>query len=438
MSDVPPSYEQAQHLRSYRACQNQHEEMARLLSFVWEEPGQCDLEVMADLVVAHVRRHDTYHSWFEERGQAILRHVIAQPDLIEMSAQTLEHVSAPEWQQLIASTPGPFSWDCFRFGVLQRENSFSCVACIDHLHTDSTAITFLMDEIHAAYRELKVAKKPLHHAPPGSYLDYCSSQHQRASNLTLADPDVSAWVSFLERNGGRMPAFTLPLGVSNDRCLAEFINVEVMDAEQTAFFETRCLDSGARMVGGLMAAAALTSHQLSGLDHFGVVTPTTTRSTPESFNTSGWYMGVVPVDFDVDTSDFSSLAARAQNVLDERRDLSHVPVERLFELTADLPHIRPAATGGIMLSYMNMNVNLRPVQSPNASTWQQLDGRIYLNPGMSAQVALWFFRTQTGLLLTAGYPANSTARDSIQRYVETFKNGCRQVLSQASSSPSVR
>ena len=114
ISEVPPSYEQAQHLRSFRACQNQNEEMARLLVFVWEEPGQCKLDLMASLVVAHVRRHDTYHSRFEERGDDIVRRVIAQPDLIEMSTQTLEHASAQEWQQLIAGTPGPFNWDCFR------------------------------------------------------------------------------------------------------------------------------------------------------------------------------------------------------------------------------------------------------------------------------------------------------------------------------------
>jgi hypothetical protein len=45
---------------------------------------------------------------------------------------------------------------------------------------------------------------------------------------------------------------------------------------------------------------------------------------------------------------------------------------------------------------------------------------------MAAQVALWFFRTQRGLSLTAAYPANGIARASMHRYVKALTGACRR------------
>ena len=47
--------------------------------------------------------------------------------------------------------------------------------------------------------------------------------------------------------------------------------------------------------------------------------------------------------------------------------------------------------------------------------------------GMAAQVALWFFRTQRGLSLTVGYPANATAAQSVQRYIAALKSAFAQI-----------
>ena len=78
-----------------------------------------------------------------------------------------------------------------------------------------------------------------------------------------------------------------------------------------------------------------------------------------------------------------------------------------------------------MLSYMD--ANLPPLSAHIARDWHALGGRMYINPGLAAQVALWFFRTQKGLSLTAAYPANDTARASMQRYVASLTDACRRV-----------
>lgn len=425
-SPVPPSFEQEQHLRAYRACEQRNEGMARLLVVVWEEAGRCDLRVMGHVITAHLRRHDTYHSRFEESGAGFVRHVIAAPERLVMEPRALGEVDMTGWQGHVAATPAPVQWDCFRFGVLQRAGGFTCFASIDHLHADSTVIAILMEEIRGAYRAAIDGQTPQRQAQAGRYLDYCAGQRARAAGLTLSHPDVAGWVDFLHRNGGRMPPFPLPLGAPEDRCLAEHRNVDILDAAGAAAFEAVCQGTGARMIGGLMACAALTERKLAGTLRYAVVTPTTTRKAVDAVRTTGWCMGVVPVDFDSTGEEFATLAPAAQRVFDGRAALAQVPVERVIELAAGLETIRPAATGGVMLSFMD--TALPPLGAHIARDWDRAKGRVYINQGMSAQVALWFFRTGQGLTLTAAYPANATARASMQAYIEALRDVCRGVV----------
>lgn len=427
LSAVAPSYEQEQHLRAFRACDQRHEAMARLLVIVWDETGRCDLRAMTHVVTAHLRRHDTYHSWFEERGGSILRHVLADPGTIQMEPSTLGEVSAADWQKHVMSTHTPFAWDCFRFGVLQRAGGFTCFASIDHLHADATVIAFLMEDIRSAYRAVLDGERKLRAGQPGSYLDYCASQRQRAATTTLADPEVKEWMAFLLRNNGRRPSFALPLGVLEDRYRAEYVHVDVLDDAGMSAFESACHACGARAIGGLLACAALTERDLAGRSHYSVVTPTTTRRSPRAFRTTGWCVGVVPIDFDVQERTFAELATAAQVNFDERLPLASVPIELVLELAAGLPSVQSAATGGVMLSYMDVNVP--PLGAHIAREWHQANGRVYINRGMAAQVALWFFRTQRGLSLTAAYPANETAHASMHRYVEALAGACRRAAS---------
>jgi hypothetical protein len=424
VSPALPSYEQEQHLHAFRACEQRHEAMARLLVVVWDEPGRCDLRAMTHVVTAHLRRHDTYHSWFEERGEAIVRHVLADPAAIQMESSTLGEVSAEDWQKHVMATPTPFAWDCFRFGILQRASGFTCFASIDHLHADATVIAFLMAEIRSVYRAVLDGETPIQLGPPGSYLDYCTSQRQRAAMTTLADPEVKQWIAFLHCNDGRMPSFALALGVPEDRYHAEYVHVDILDDSGMAAFESACHASGGRVIGGLLACAALTERELAGRSRYSVVTPTTTRRSHHAFRTTGWCVGVVPIDFEVQERTFPELAFTAQRNFDERLCLANVPIELVLELAAGLPTIRSVATGGVMLSYIDANVP--PLSAHIAREWHQGNGRVYINQGMAAQVALWLFRTQRGLSLTAAYPANATARASMRRYVEALTGACRR------------
>ena len=79
-----------------------------------------------------------------------------------------------------------------------------------------------------------------------------------------------------------------------------------------------------------------------------------------------------------------------------------------------------------MLSFMDMN--RFPMDSNIAQEWHEANWRVFINQGMAAQVALWFFRTPRGLSLTMAYPENPIARSFMHRYVEMLKNVLGQVV----------
>ena len=60
---------QAEHLRSWADFAAKGVEMSRLCIATWEIAGQCDIRAMTHVINAHLRRHDTFHSWFEYHRQ---------------------------------------------------------------------------------------------------------------------------------------------------------------------------------------------------------------------------------------------------------------------------------------------------------------------------------------------------------------------------------
>jgi 2'-acyl-2-O-sulfo-trehalose (hydroxy)phthioceranyltransferase len=84
VSAVPPSYVQARHLRSFCEQGARGLDHSRLLVASVEVSGRCDLRTMTYVINAHLRRHDTYRSWFEYRdADHIVRHTIADQADIE-------------------------------------------------------------------------------------------------------------------------------------------------------------------------------------------------------------------------------------------------------------------------------------------------------------------------------------------------------------------
>ncbi|HKP40607.1 condensation domain-containing protein [Mycobacterium sp.] len=420
VSDVPASYQQAQHLRAYREHAARNTEMARLTIPAWNIAGRCDLRAMTYVINAYLRRHDTYRSRFEfVDDDRVVRRTIANPKDIKFVATEHGEKTVDEWREHILATPGPLQWDCFRFGVIQRADHFTVYMCVDHLHVDAMFMGLAFVEIHMMYAALVGGGAPIPLPPAGSYDDYCVRQREFTSALTLDSPQVRKWINFAEGNNGTLPQFPLPLGDPSVPCEGDLVTVQLMDEEESNRFESACTDAGIRFIGGVFAAAALAEHQLTGADTYHVITPTSTRTTHAEMMTTGWFTGIVPIAVPVTATSFTETARAAQTSFDSGLELAHVPFDRVLELASECG-IRKPDPGVPMISYLD--ATLAPLSPAVVAEWNGLNGKIYSELGAAHQIGMWVNRFGNGTSVTVAFPNNPIARESVARYLEAMKS----------------
>ncbi len=427
ISPVPASYQQAQHLRCY--CEHAAEgiEMSRLFIPAWNVAGRCDVRAMTYVVNTYLRRHDTYRSWFDYKdAEHIVRRTLEDPADIELVATRAGEMTPAEWRKHILATPGPLQWNCFRFGVIQRANHFTFFAAVDHLHTDAMLMGTLFSEIHDMYTALQAGGAPISLPPAGNYEDYCIRQRAYTSGLTSRSPEVRAWIEFAENNGGTLPRFRLPLGDPLMSGASALLTAQLLDNEQTDRFESACRDEGVRFSGGVFACAALAEHHLTGTATYYVVTPTTTRRSPDEFMTTGWFTGLVPITVPVGVTSFGDTARAAQASFDSRVNLARLPFDRVLELASPERGLSQAQPFVPMLSYME--AGLPPLSPAAISRWREANGRLYSDLGFAGQIGIWVNRLGEGTTVTVGFPDNPIARESIARYVDALKSSFVRVV----------
>jgi mycolipenoyl-CoA---2-(long-chain-fatty acyl)-trehalose mycolipenoyltransferase / long-chain-acyl-CoA---trehalose acyltransferase len=430
VSDVPTSYQQEQHLLAYRKHISEGTDMARLIIPGWDVPGQCDVRAMTHVINAYLRRHDTFHSWFEFTGEPgageIIRHTVTNPRDIKFVATEHGEMAAAEWRDHVMSTPDPYQWDCFHFGVIQRADHFTIYISVDHVHTDAMFIGLAFVEIHMMYDALVRGEAPLQLPEAGSYAEYCVAQRQYTAELTTQSDEVRGWIDFLELNGGTLPGFSLPLGDASVPHSGDVITLQLLDLEQTDKFEAACTAAGARFSGGVFACGALAHTALTGENTYSVITPTTTRRTQVDFMTTGWFTGLVPIAVPVDVTSFGDTALAAQASFDGGMDLAHVPFERVLELALDegVEGVRAPDPGVPMLSFIDVGMLLPGV----IEHFQSLGGRIYSDPRSAYQVGMWVNRGEKETTVTVAFPNNSIARESVLRYVESMREVYLRVI----------
>lgn len=421
VSSVPVSYQQSQHIRAFRSHERNGTDMARLNIAAWDMPGKCDVRAMTHVINAYVRRHDTFHSWFElTEDDAVVRRTAKSPRDIKLVATEHGEMNAQQWRDHVLATPDPLQWDCFHFGIIQRDDHFTFYFSIDHVHTDALLMGLVLVEIHLMYAALVSGAPPIPLADAGSYDDYCVKQAEFTSSLTLESPEVKDWIKFAQANDGTLPCFPLPLGDPSVPCGGEMLTVRLMDKHQSERFESACLSAGARVIGGVIACAALAEHELTGEAVYNVITPTTTRRTPAEFMTTGWFTGVVPISVPVVPESFGDTARAMQKAFDAGMDLAHVPFERVLELAeGKVPGIRKADPGVPMVSYLD--TNLPPLSPAIMNEWERLNGRVYSDARSAYQIGIWVNRSEKETSVTIAYPDNPIARESVDKYLHAMR-----------------
>ncbi len=415
VSPVPPGYMQAQHIRGYSEYAAKGLDYSRLMIASYDSPGQCDLRTMTYVINAHVRRHDTYRSWFEYQGDEIVRHHIENPAQIKMVPTKHGELSAEAFRDVIRSTPSPVEWDCFSFGVVQCEDHFTFYMSIDHVHADAQFLGVALMEFHLMYVALVNGGPPLRLPDTSSYLDFCVRQREYTSALTLESPEIRTWTDFADQNDGSFPTFPLPLGESLVPCPGELVTHELMNEEQTHRFEKACSDGGARFIGGVFAALGIAEKELSGVDTYFGLTPTDTRE-PEELMTLGWFTGLVPLTVPVDGS-FADAAKAASASFDAGREASRVPFDRVLELASWLSRPRAAFP---QVNYFD--VGLPPLSAFLTSDLSGANIGMYFDGRLSNPLCFWVVRLQHQTMVTVLYPGNPVARESIETYVKAVRS----------------
>lgn len=423
VSTVPASYMQAQHLRGYVEQKAKGLDYSRLMIVTCDMPGRCDVRAMTYVINAHLRRHDTFRSWFEYGDdRRITRHAMTDPFDIEFVATKHGELTSEQVCDLAASTPDPLRWDCFTFGVIQYADHFTVYLSIDHLHMDATFVGMALMEFYMMYFALVSGGAPLTLPEAGSYEAFCARQDEFLSTLTPESPQVQAWAEFAENNNGSFPDFPLPLGDPLMPSRTEMVSEMIMDAEQTASFESVCVDAGARFLGGMLACIGQASFDLGGGDTYYGLTPSDTRRMTEDHSTMGWFTGLIPITAPIAGESFGVSARAAQLSFDSGRDMVEVPFYRVLELMPQLSWPRPNFP---VINYLDAGAP--PLSALLTAEMDRMNLGIYGDGRYSYQLTLFVVRLEKETAITAMYPRNAEARESISTYIAAVKAACLRV-----------
>jgi mycolipenoyl-CoA---2-(long-chain-fatty acyl)-trehalose mycolipenoyltransferase / long-chain-acyl-CoA---trehalose acyltransferase len=430
ISAVPAGYMQAQHLRGFCEYSARGLDYSRLFIVTSDVAGRADIRAMSYVINAHLRRHDTYRSWFEYRDvKDIVRRTIQSPADISFVPTKHGEMTPAQIRDHILATPDPLQWDCFTFGIIQRADHFTLYISIDHLHVDAQFVGVVLMELHMMYAALVAGGAPIALPDAGSYDEYCVRQHRYTAALTLESPEVRAWTQFAENNNGTLPDFPLPLGDRSVPSAGSLLTVELMDEHQTARFESACIAAGARFIGGVFACAALAEQALTGADTYYGLTPTDTRSPTEGM-TLGWFTGLSPITVPVAAMSFADVARAAQTSFDWGTDVANAPFDRVLELA---PWLRRPGTSHPLVNFFD--TGLPPLSAFLTAQFEGLNIGLYGDGRLSDPLLTWVIRLEKTTVMAVLFPNNPIARESVARYAAAIKSAYLRAADGHSSVP---
>jgi mycolipenoyl-CoA---2-(long-chain-fatty acyl)-trehalose mycolipenoyltransferase / long-chain-acyl-CoA---trehalose acyltransferase len=418
VSQVPVSYMQAQHIRGYVDQKAKGLDYSRPMIVSSDVPGHCDIRAANYVVNAHVRRHDTYRSWFEHTGNGqLVRRTLQDSADIEFEPVDHGELTLDEIRELAVSTPDPLQWGCFQFGIIQGEDRFTFYVSVDHVHVDAMVLGVTLMEFHMMYGALVGGGAPLELPEAGSYDDFCLRQRRFTDSLTAESPQIRLWTQFAESNDGSLPDFPLPLGDVSKPCRSDIVTVTMLDEHQTARFETACTTAGARFIGGVLACCGLAEHELTGADTYYGLTPRDTRKTAIDALTQGWFTGLIPITVPIADSSFGDAARAAQSSFDTGAHLAEVPFDRVVELVPSVHRPRPNFP---VINYLDAGT--APLSVLLTAELDGLNVGVFSDNRYSYQMSIYVVRVAQETAVTVMFPDNAEARESAARYAATLKS----------------
>jgi mycolipenoyl-CoA---2-(long-chain-fatty acyl)-trehalose mycolipenoyltransferase / long-chain-acyl-CoA---trehalose acyltransferase len=104
--------------------------------------------------------------------------------------------------------------------------------------------------------------------------------------------------------------------------------------------------------------------------------------------------------------------------------LANVPFERVLELAPWLE--KPPSRGGFpMLSFLDAGVP--PLSAVIATQLGRANTKVFTDGKIAARVCMWVNKFHDETTMTASFPDNPTAHDSVARYLEAMRSVCIRV-----------
>lgn len=432
---TPPSHQQEEYLRTAARNETAGFRFSRLCLVAFDFESPLDRDAMTRAINSFLRRHDTFQSWFSaEADGSIVRHLL-DPNVIDFVPADHGQLESPDAIRLHVEdeTPGPFSWDCFTFGAIEHGTGFTFYAAFDHLVTDGISSALSVVELLALYtcatQGVECALSEV-----GSYVDYCARERSGSAELTLDSPHVKRWIELVRANGGHLPNFPLDLGVSSSGyARTAHLSTTLFSEADAEKFATVCRDNGAAFTPGVLAVAALASHEFTGASSYFGLTPKSTRSTPAEFSSIGWFTSLIPVPLTIDdTSTFTSIVGAAQVSYDAGKELTDVSFHRVMQLVEPDSGIDvPAGWSVPMVSYIDVR------KLPGVDMFDAMNAGLFGNRGSSEEVFLWINRFNDETTISLLFPDTDEARASIKLYVDRLTEIFTTIAAAGDYSPSV-
>ncbi|MEV6071152.1 condensation domain-containing protein [Nocardia sp. NPDC052001] len=418
---APPSHQQEQYLRlaaQHAAADFRYSGLCLITAEI--STGELNRDAMTRAINAFLLRHDTFRTWFRIGADGVVeRHLVPEADV---EFVPVEHgwIEDPQTvrDHVLKTTPGPFDWDCFSFGVIERDDSTMLYLAADHLHTDGFGQYLSGFDLALLYANEMWGQTPDALAPAASYLDYCTAERAHTARMSLTSPGVQKWLELIRGNGGALPSFPLELGRRTDMYnRSAHRTVTLFDEATAARFERRCRDNGAHFVGGVFAAAALAEYELADRDYYFGMTPVTTRGSAAERASVGWYVTLLPVAFPLGrTASFDRVVTLAQYAYENGIRLTSTSFQRVVELLpADSDLDLSPGWACPMISYVDARELLGHEFFDTASCG------LYANRAASEQVLIWINRFAAKTTLSVIYPDTPVAHRSVERYVNRLR-----------------
>ncbi|EFV13139.1 condensation domain-containing protein [Segniliparus rugosus] len=419
------SYVHEAHLRDYTlaSCETRESWIGTALEF----EGELDHEALRRTLRIWADRHEVLRSQVEfvdlvkPQTSSLIRRTLpegtvdfVQVDVGDLHSATAVHRELSHQFDTIAS---PSRWPGYVFSTIERDDgTFTVLFVADHSLLDGYSIYLLGNELVQLYRQVLV-EAPDFVPPPAtdkdSYVDFSAEERVTAQSVDAGHPAVRAWEAVLK--DGRSATFPLPLedGRSHRGRVAQRGYMSwLLDSQLSEDFSAACKSAGGGYQAGIIAALALSTKLTSDRDQFSAVMPFHTRNNPRWAESLGWFVGIAPMVVDIrEVDSFSQATPLAQQTQQTGRLVASVPYARICEL------LEPKAKNSFLVSFIN------GVSIPGGDQWQEWRLRGLRSKNYSdEEVALFFNRSSSGLVLCGRYPNTETASRNVHKFLSTFRS----------------